>query len=359
MEAVKQWMRIDPLDTLFFKGSESMVAGQNHEAGTVFPPMPSTLIGAIRGAILGQRGVLEAFMEPAWAGSELRVKYPYIGTSETPGFEIVGPLFAYEDRSGNRDVFIPAPAHWFGDLKQAADGQAVGIQCGQVIDDLVREAGMVGAMERPVWVLEPEGQNLKNLHGYLINRSALNAMTQNKAVLTFRRALPDRAVPEQPAVLPLGAIFEREERVGIALDAENGARRIKKGHLYATRHARLRAGATLLVGLSQPLFPDHLDESGILQLGGEQRMVAYRQETTPVSLPKRTGEWAMSLYPVAFDKFKEWKIDDRPRASGPLVRMGGWDMKRKFHKAMTAYFPAGTAVHIDDDRPLPFGFIKI
>ena len=54
------WIEIDPLDTLFFGGTESMVAGENHEADTMFPPMPATLTGAVRSAILGQKGILPA-----------------------------------------------------------------------------------------------------------------------------------------------------------------------------------------------------------------------------------------------------------------------------------------------------------
>jgi CRISPR-associated protein Cmr3 len=40
---IRQWIEIDPLDTLFFRGSEPMVAGESHEVGSLFPPIESIL----------------------------------------------------------------------------------------------------------------------------------------------------------------------------------------------------------------------------------------------------------------------------------------------------------------------------
>ena len=33
-----------------------------------------------------------------------------------------------------------------------------------------------------------------------------------------------------------------------------------------------------------------------------------------------------------------------PRASGKLLRVGGWDMQKGFHKPLSAWFPAGTVI---------------
>ena len=118
---IKQWIEIDPLDTLFFRGSEPMVAGQNHEVRSVFPPMPSTILGALRTAILAQRGVsLAAFLQHE-ESSPVVQSLPLLGSAEKSGFAVAGPLIEAEIAGGARETFLPSPAHWFGGQRWGRD----------------------------------------------------------------------------------------------------------------------------------------------------------------------------------------------------------------------------------------------
>lgn len=359
MKNVKQWLRIDPLDTLFFKGSESMVAGQDHEVGTIFPPMPSTITGALRGAILGQRNILGDFISDDHAALDaVKKQYPHLGTPEKAGFDILGPVFEYRGDKDQLDIFLPAPAHWFGALKNLEDGVKVTIQASQPIQSIVEATGMTGSVPEPLWVIKPAAQDMKNLTGFLVNKTAFDSMKNGKADLFYSGCLK-HARSSLPMVLPLSAIFGREDRVGIALDDTADTRRVKTGHLYATSHARLKSGISLVIGLSEALIPDYLDETGILQLGGELRVVGYEQYKDPISISAASGTWAMALTPIPARQLDSSGLDQHPRASGALIRMGGWDMKKGFHKDMIAYFPAGTTIHVDKNTPLPFGFTHI
>ena len=352
---IRQWIEINPLDTLFFRGSEPMVAGQSHEVQTVFPPMPSTIMGALRTAILAQRGVdLATFLRHKGDGPAV-ANLPLLGTVESPGFSVAGPLIEAEIVGDKTETFLPVPAHWFGETGEGGDEIRV---CAAKI--CLKEAatlGLAGGSPSPLLIESPPTTVLKNLHGFWANNEAFAAVAKGVCLLAVVDDLKKLGAGK-PFLLRPAALFDREPRTGIALDF--GARRVRKGHLYASTHVRLSLGVRLIVGLSVELIPSHLDTDGLLQLGGEQRLVRYFLRQEKVSLPTSATGWAMALSPVEFDTLRQVGLLDRPRASGPLLRLAGWDMKTSFHKPTMAYLPMGSVVERGKagDR-LPFGFIDI
>ena len=160
MNTIKQWLRLTPVDTLFFKGSEPMVAGQNHEAATVFPPMPETIMGAIRAAILGQRRIsLRDFLN---GDKEKYAEHPCLGIPEKPGFELAGPVF--EVTGSKRDIFLPAPAHWFADsFKNMKADDVVPVRPAQVCSSRFKTLGLKGSVPAPLWVLKPEQEGMSKM----------------------------------------------------------------------------------------------------------------------------------------------------------------------------------------------------
>jgi CRISPR-associated protein Cmr3 len=115
----------------------------------------------------------------------------------------------------------------------------------------------------------------------------------------------------------------------------------------------------MAIGLSEPLIGHYLDEAGVLQLGGEARMVRYELLDEPKILPKGKSGWIMALNSFPYAMLAAQGFEGLPRCSGPLTRMGGWDMQKGFHKDMTAFLPAGTVIKVEEERPIPFGFIRI
>lgn len=330
------WLAIDPIDTLFFRGAESMEAGENHEVDTMFPPMPTTITGAIRTAILRQRGIApKEYLDRPTAWQD---KYPLLGTPEEPGFQLIGPLFLV----GEECLLLPAPAHWHADLpgnwmdKECATHQV------QAASPLAgNPLGLCGSVADPFWLRRPTGADMQPLSGYWATREAFAAMKNGVARLTFRKD-PAKLQTDEAAILPASALFVREERVGIALTPERTA---KEGHLYSAVHVRLRPGVRLAVGLAS----GHdlcLDREGIMQLGGEQRVCRYRL-LDRLDLPHAEGgHLLLALNPVLLDTLPD-SLASRPRASGKLLRVGGWDMQKRFHKAMAAWLPAGTIIDTD------------
>lgn len=352
MSFAKQWLRLTPVDTLLFKGSEPMVAGENHEARSTFPPMPATLLGALRTAILCQRGI-----EPRdYLSNDIKIAqgiladYPLLGSPEAPGFEVFGPLLAVS--GGCPDVFFPAPAHWFTSTRPDEDeSRVLTVSAAENVDQHLTALGLIGSVERPAWVARPPRGDMKSLAGWWVNRRALQVAEQPRFSLKVLGDLSELD-PKQPSLAGLDLFMAVEARTGIAMDYGN--RRVRQGYLYTFRQVRLQSQVHMLVGLSAELVPNHLDAGGILQLGGERRYVCYQQAAGP-ELPKGCSSWALAINPIECGRFESW-FQTLPHVSGPLLRMAGWDLKVGFHKPVHSYYPAGTAVLLDQQQ-LPSGSV--
>jgi len=323
------WIEIDPVDTLFFKGTESMVAGENHEADTMFPPMPTTLTGSVRTAILRQNNIPPS---DYIANSEKWVEqYPLLGSPEKAGFSLVGPLFRIDNTT-----LYPAPAHWMADISDnVTDGTKVNVQTGTPFTD--NSLGLTSSVDAPFWIRHPVAAEMNSLAGYWVTDNCFKEMVSGSGAFVLHRKCQDLENNEA-AIFSVNDLFHREERVGIALTCMRTA---KEGHLYSTVHVRMQAGVRLLIGLQSVHF-FCLDTQGIIQLGGEQRMCSYSL-VKPADLPVNPeGQLLFALSPIPA-KLPQ-SLYDQPRSSGKLLRVGGWDMKEKFHKPLVAWLPAGTVI---------------
>lgn len=327
------------------------------KCGLSSPPMPATLTGALVTAILQQRGIAPRDFVQESSAAEIGNRFPLLGQPGQPGFRVLGPIFRAEVQQNTMEWFFPAPAHWFA--SSFGTGKAAGqmeVHQAQVPTDNFQRLGICGSVSKPVWVLNPPRADLKSLAGRWVNQAALAAVKNSPASIAFSSSLKD-IISGAPAIIPLEALFENELRVGIAL--ENGTRRARKGHLYSATQIRLSPGVHLAIGIDADLIPTHLDKEGMLVLGGEQRMVHYQQISQVPVMPQGESPWVMALVPQPYAVLEELQWADLPRASGPLLRMGGWDMKEGFHKDMVAYLPAGTVIKVPSGTAIPFGFIRL
>jgi len=326
------WLEIEPVDTLFFRGAEAMEAGENHEVDTMFPPMPSTIIGAIRTAFMRQKGI-----EPAaycQTPEKWQDEHPFLGLPNCPGFSLIGPFFSFD--SGV--LMLPAPAHWFADLP-GSDKMVWNREYNITAAEPLAEngLGLSGSVANPFWVKNPPGRDMKPLSGYWASIGAFKKMACGGAKVLFTNG-EISAGREDALIVPQAALYVKEERLGIAL---TGLRTVREGHLYNAGHVRLREGVKLVAGVvSQHDFP--LCQREIIQLGGEQRVCAYRVVELNIDINSNSKFWYAAA-PVPIEAVPdEWQ--SAPRASGKLLRVGGWDMQRKFHKPMAAWLPAGTVI---------------
>jgi len=344
-ETQKTWLAIEPVDTLFFRGADSMFAGENHEVETVFPPMPSTIVGAIRTAIMVQNDIEIATYRSN--EEETAARLPMLGRIKKPGFLLFGPFFLAEATNGLMPL-LPAPAHWYGafDPKKIKDEDDITVQRAAPLDLAGTKIGLCSSVSMPFWIKNPVSQDMNSLAGYWTNIKGLQQKGE-QFQLTYCEPQPGGIFPssDYPLIVPGNTIFAREQRVGIALkEPEKGkraSRTVRDGHLYSTSHIRLRDGVALLVGIESE-HPFCLQKRGILQLGGEQRVCHYRVLEDFTMKIDTTGNAMMALHPVLVKEIPP----EVPRCGGKILRMAGWDMAklsgRGFHKETASYFPAGT-----------------
>lgn len=297
-----EWYKFSPVDTLFFKGADPMVMGENHTASHIFPPPAHTISGALRTAVLIQNGV--SIKEYSSNETKAPAKiYNAIGAPSEPApFNIIGPLFLVEE-----DLYVPAPYSWFVE-KEAASGQI------EVIKGQVIESPLLKCSHSHFFWAKGKVREVTSAGGMWIRAQDLNSQD---SLVTLKRSED---------------FFEIESRTGIAL-LQN--RRVRKGHLYSFNHARLKKAVSLLFGTDVTL---PLDDKGVLRLGAEQRFGWYEKlPEEHIRLPNE-GDLYMSLSIVEGSQ----EANDTLMATGKIKYLGGWDLHKGFHKPMKGYFPAGT-----------------
>lgn len=364
---VKQWLSLRPIDTLFFRGSEPMIAGESHEVRSVFPPMPSTLVGSICTAIMAQHNIKPAdFVAHAGPKQEILENYPLLGEPGKPNFAVLGPFLTHSVNQKDIDWLFPCPADWFGKLpaprtdcdskREQKEAVLIEISLPELAGDKIKSLGLLGSVTNPPLIIAPKILDVKTLAGNWVNQAAMKAIGERITEVYYCDDIA-QFDSKKPMIISPKALFSVEPRVGLAL--ENGLRKAKTGHLYGSTHVRLKNSVNMAVGLSENLVDSHLDRSGILSLGGEQRIVSYQLLATGPAIPSLNSDKIMALTPFPLQSLKDYELENCPRVSGPVLTMGGWDMKARFHKPCRAYLPAGAVIWRQNNENTPFGFIRL
>ena len=328
------WFEIEPVDTLFFGRGKGMEAGEQHEMETFFPPLPSTIIGALRTATLAQNDISPRdFTEEP----DRFVNHGLLGKPDDPGFVLIGPLF-----TAGGDLLLPGPANWFVD-KAALKQERGTVKVEKAMPLKTMDIEIASCAEGLFWILNPESTDYRPLNGFWVTASAITAAQGREKFKLKLCADVSELSQGDAAILPASALYVHEERTGIALDEHRTAR---KGYLYSTVHIRLKSGISMVFAIDEDPSGS-LSKEGILQLGGEQRICRYARRSS-VSLPSSSGDLSYALSMIPTDLVP----DSVPRACGPIFRAGGWDMMMGFHKPVQGFYPPGSvfSAKLDDPR---------
>lgn len=294
------WYMFKPIDTLFFRGAEPMNIGENHTAAANFPPPAETLAGALRTAMLVQNGI--SLTDYYATNLDADILSMIGAPGETPGFDIIGPLFQSDETN-----FVPAPYSWFMEKEEKNKSSVKVYKSFSLCSDLIKTSGSDLA-----WAKGDTGV-LESLGGKWVDAAALH--TANESI-TKKETLD---------------FFAIESRTGIAL-ARN--RSVREGHLYSFNHARLKRDVSIVFGVDKDL---PLAKKGVLKLGAEQRFGAYHT-IEPIPFEKGVSGQFLSLSMVAGSQDSNAAVI----ATGKIQYIGGWDLKKRFHKPMQGYFPSGS-----------------
>ena len=334
---------VQPQDVLMLRGNKSFGdAGEHGEA--VMPPWPSLFAGAFRSALLGQDA---AQLARFTAGQRLEGALgEVLGTPAAPGgFRI----------------------NWVS-LAQLVHGATAGVSCAISLPaDLLAFAD---AALPPLEGLHPASPTSGStgtlpMTAHLRRRKADKPdsghwLTGDGLVSHLSGRLP-------ATTLGTAALYKREPRLGIALDA--GARTAKDGAIYTTEAIAFTPDAGFLIGIDG--LQNQLPQSGMLRLGGDGRGAAYRRiEFTPpaASLTTITNDRRFRLVLATHGLFGQGSLPERVErqsdgsyhlnGAGFAARLAcaavsrhevvsGWDLAQWQPKPAQRVAPAGSVYWFD------------
>jgi CRISPR-associated protein Cmr3 len=335
-------LRLDPLDTLFFRDGRPFDAASRASGGL---PLPQTLAGALRTYLLARAGFdLGAFARERRRNQAEGVRNTLLGLGAPQGvvdLHFRGPWLALADKNGVVEPLLPVPA-----TLAAEDGQKTWYRAhplrGQLPD--WDDADPLD----PLW--RREGPDAKRPDGFL-TPAGINAFLAG-------------GLPVNDDWLAPGDLFDFDQRTGIEIDAATLA--AAKGRIYGIRLLALRPKVKrdgLHRGKEVRLYAEVLGRAAAdlafpdpLPLGGEGRHVRVRRLD-------RLPSWAQ---PEPAENRSVWLLASPaflpgPRAlpavppparlvtaaSGAPVAVSGWDVARGGPHPTRFAVPAGSVYFVE------------
>jgi CRISPR-associated protein Cmr3 len=329
---------IEPLDVWLFRDGRPFAAGSDHRAESLFPPFPTTTLGAIRRRELVKQGVNLWERDPDVIQSKVGEPVRLDAPTDLRGLTLRGPFVTrHEDGKYVRYHPQPADAHLVDGKLQPVSRPAkfqAGVQAGMPSSGLV-PLGLGDDYEKedePLWLAESE------LEKYLKGDEPANGTKASD-------------------------LFMTEDRIGIGMN--NDTYTVSSGALYEVQFIRPRKD----VGLS--LIMAGYDWSTIqkdwLQLGGESRAAMYKTIEQVEPWPTQVGQALPQQFkaylatPAYFadgwlPKNGDWKdffgegVTLVSAAIGRYASIGGFDLASDpnhsgAHRASRRFVPAGSVYY--------------
>lgn len=335
---------VEPLDTLFFRGSRALGPGEAPDSGL---PFPQTFAGAVRSALLQKTGFdfdhfaarrreglsVETALAEARAPKavvEARFLGPVLGRRRSSASRRVEPLFAVP-----RVLRRVAKGRHQGPLLRAHPSEH------PVLLDLYGRRPE-GGPDLPLWLAE--GRPTEPASGYV----------SGPTLSRFLRAEP----VEASSILEPGELYSLDRRVSTALDEASGA--AKTAQLYALGLLLLRPEIGFYVEIEGEPELSALWKDGLpLQLGGEARRALAREVdgAASVDVPP-AGASRHCLVLLTPGDFGPSAVPDglfnaRVRAAsvGKLLLHSGFDLARGGPRATRSFAPAGSTYFVEGKLP--------
>ncbi len=272
---------LEPVDTWFFRDGTPFTRGAapQEDVESLFPPHPTTVVGALRAALALARGWsgrgswCEAFNDVLGDGPEdlgvLSFDGPFLLRDGRPLFPVPRHLLGITTANGcTTSGWQPCALLRPGPPVRCDLGEAVRLP------DLPEGGGTSKEQKRP---FARTAVHLPDLpEGGGIDGKPHNGDRQwltLKGLTTVLRG----GLPETKQVVPSGDLWSVEERIGLQRDRET--RSAMEGRLYSTRQVRPGRGVSLGMRISG-LPAGWADPFGqLVPLGGESRLAHCREWT--------------------------------------------------------------------------------
>lgn len=303
---MSKFYEIQPLDTLFFRGSTPMEAGMMNTV-SMFPPPESVIRGAFWTTYCNQKN--KKYTEGLTTDDLTNEK-------KIP-FEVEGFFIKKDDR-----IYLPCPATWYYDSSEkittGSNLKDTPLIVAKNISEDIKEKLKMKSSAGDVVFVNPKN-DAKSLLGSWV-------------LLDFFKNPKDKF--SEKDILFVKDIYATESRTGVALDSNKKA---KDGQLYSSSHIRMNDDITFVIQLDDNI---EIEENGNVFLGGEKRLSKYSLIKNLDLEFNNVGEQYLSLMPIEATK----ENLDMFVSSNKLIVTAGWDLAKGFHKPTTNWIPAGAVL---------------
>jgi CRISPR-associated protein Cmr3 len=321
-------IKIDPLDTLFFRDGKPFSMGEDTWGNCIFPPSPSVIYGALRTAYFSNH--IDQ-LEKANKNEE----------DPTNNLVIHG-IYFLDNLENKNTLYLPLPL----DLVQKKD----------VETELENEVYLLSLVEMKLKSSCPTSHVLKGDQGVeVVDEGLINTNVLREYLSCNGKNFP---------ILRLNSRVITEPKIGIGLNGETHT--ADESKIYRVGLKRLN-NLSLLVEFDGMEFPD----KGLLKLGGEGKASSYEKILDPLmvcGLPEDNiceDIQKFKLYlstPAIFHqgwipswidintlegKYKNSKFRLLTASVGKYQNLGGFDLQKKEPKPMWKVTPAGSVYYFE------------
>jgi CRISPR-associated protein Cmr3 len=317
-------IKINALDTLFFRDGKPFSMGAETWADGIFPPYPSVIFGALRSKYFSENIKELEMINTQDPTKNLRIRNIYYGIGS--------------------DFYFPLP---FDCVKEKDDKSEKVIVL--VPKDLPKNC--YGNYKTPVHLL-PENNNVKveNVVDGVVRKSAFEKYLNRSKEFSIKK---------------LSDIIVLEPKIGIARSPDTRSTEI--GKLYRVDMRRLENKSNEKLSIVVDFEGLNNFDSGFLKLGGEGKAVAYKNienidDELNIAFPEfEDDERQFKIVlttPAIFNngwvpemKFAEeyygLKLNLFAAAVGKPINVGGFDMNKRKPKPMFKAVPAGSVYYFE------------
>ncbi|MBC6412340.1 MAG: type III-B CRISPR module-associated protein Cmr3, partial [Hyphomonadaceae bacterium] len=344
-EHQRLWLRLEPVDTLFFRDGRPFDPASRATSGL---PNPQTLAGALRTEMLRRADIdLAQMTDHIRNGDRFETAAARVGGSIGEQIAKVcfrGPhIGRTRERAGavsrQDTLFYPAPATLRRLIKREAG------------DDIVRLDPAGPDLSLPGWTPQADGLvPLWTRSGHVLKPLDRKTWITGEGLSTFLSG----AIPSGSDLVSSDDLYGFEDRTGIAVAPETGT--AAEGMIYATRRLVLRSGVYFRARLEGS--PEALDllpkqnEARLLPFGGEGRQVVVtgfdagdapvRAEPATGTSRETRGKCLVLVTPAFFQGWHPPDIDLLAAAVPDHVPVSGWDLARGGPKPTRFAIAAGS-----------------
>ena len=319
-----------PIDTWFFRDGTPFALDNSPQenVGSLFPPHPPTVVGALRAAMARSNGWDG---RSAWSSDIREVLGD--GPEDLGRVSVDGPFLLHHE-----EPLYRMPRHLAG---SSDDGRWKPSTFHRLGDETTCDLGRVRLPEP----MRETGTKLKTGDRHWLTKHGMNAVRHG-------------CLPNHDDVVSDDSLWSVEPRIGLQRDG--ATRTAKEGMLYSTRHVRLAPGVSLGARIAGLPADWGIPFGELLPLGGESRLAECGKWNADVSLKvpweriSATGRVAVvALSPV------DWGAQVRPglELSAPFgnarivsacidraQRIGGWDSQARCPVPLRSVLPPGSVL---------------